>query len=71
MSRVVRYWPKISRFGPLDYQIRFYPVGFCNIGVNKKPDPLFRSEVKSEARNRIEYCMYARISLTVVRWADM
>ena len=33
----------MARGGPSDSQIRFYPVGFCNIGLRKKADHFFRS----------------------------
>ena len=60
MGRVVGFWSTIW-LGPSDSQIRFYPVGFCNIELHKKTDPFSGSKVKiwsSESDRR-------RISLIV------
>ena len=46
MDRVVRLWAKIW-LRPSDSQIRFYPIGFCNIGLHKKTGPFIWSKSKS------------------------
>ena len=38
MAQVVRFWYS---------QIRFYPAGFCNIGLQKKTDSFFRSKSRT------------------------
>ena len=46
MNPVVRFWAKIW-YGPRDSQIRFYPIGFCNIGLHNEADPFIRSKSKN------------------------
>ena len=46
MGRVVRFGPILRWLGPSDSQIRFYSVGFRNIGLHKKTDHCFRSKSK-------------------------
>ena len=48
MGRVVGFGAKIWRLGPSDSQIRFYPVGFCKIGLHKRAHPFFRSKNKNQ-----------------------
>ena len=50
MDRVVRFRPKVWAkiwLGPSDFEIRFYPIGFGNIGLHKKTDPFIRSKSKN------------------------
>ena len=60
MDRVVRLWAKIWR-GPSNSQTRFYPIGFCNIGLHKKTDPFIRSKSKNlklGIASRIRICLF-------------
>ena len=47
MGRVVGFWAK-RRLGPSDSQIRFYPAGFCKIGLHKQAHLFFRSKNKNQ-----------------------